>query len=199
MGFQERRERERTERRQAILGAAREIAEREGWEAVTTRRLSERIEYSQPVLYSHFAGKNAIVAGVAVQGFAELSRAMAQQAADAPHPSAALEAVSRAYLDFAEEHPALYEAMFSLATDLPFADPHTPQPLRDAFAALRDALEAATGGRDIEIRTELAWSTLHGLVTLTRASRLPAQNHQRRLELLLSQLRANVTDSQPCS
>lgn len=46
----ERRERERAERRQAIVTAARELAEAEGWEAVTTRRLSDRIEYSQPVL-----------------------------------------------------------------------------------------------------------------------------------------------------
>lgn len=40
---------------------------------MTTRRLAEQIEYSQPVLYSHFSGKDAIMAAVAVEGFAELA------------------------------------------------------------------------------------------------------------------------------
>ncbi|WP_342217184.1 hypothetical protein [Nocardia abscessus] len=39
---------------------------------MTARRLAERIEYSQPVLYTHFAGKSVIVSAVAEQGFAEL-------------------------------------------------------------------------------------------------------------------------------
>ena len=46
MTRQERRERERAQRRQVIVNAARELAESEGWEAVTTRRLADRIEYS---------------------------------------------------------------------------------------------------------------------------------------------------------
>src|SRR6478736_4198606 len=76
MTRQERKERERAQRRQVIVSAARELAEAEGWEAVTTRRLADRVEYSQPVLYSHFAGKDAIMAAVAVEGFAELAGGM---------------------------------------------------------------------------------------------------------------------------
>ena len=74
MTKQERRARERAQRRQVIVGAARELAEAEGWESVTTRRLADRIEYSQPVLYSHFEGKDAIVSAVALEGFGELPR-----------------------------------------------------------------------------------------------------------------------------
>jgi len=69
----ERRERELAERRQVIVTAARELAEAEGWESVTTRRLADRIEYSQPVLYSHFEGKDAIVTAVALEGYGELA------------------------------------------------------------------------------------------------------------------------------
>src|SRR6266702_266312 len=67
------RDRERAQRRQVIVNAARELAEAEGWESVTTRRLAERIEYSQPVLYSHFEGKDGIVSAVALEGFGELA------------------------------------------------------------------------------------------------------------------------------
>ena len=73
MSIQARRERERAERERLIVTAARELAEAEGWDAVTTRRLAAEIEYSQPVLYSHFKGKDAIMAAVAVQGCAELA------------------------------------------------------------------------------------------------------------------------------
>ncbi|HWN35157.1 MAG TPA: helix-turn-helix domain-containing protein, partial [Pseudonocardia sp.] len=70
MPVQQRRERQRAERHRLILDTARRIAESEGWDAVTTRRLADAIEYSQPVLYSHFAGKDEIVAAVALDGFA---------------------------------------------------------------------------------------------------------------------------------
>src|SRR5664280_3862698 len=73
MTRQERREREMAQRRQVIVNAARELAEAEGWESVTTRRLADRIEYSQPVLYSHFEGKDAIVTAVALEGYGELA------------------------------------------------------------------------------------------------------------------------------
>lgn len=72
-----RRERQRAERHRLIVDTAHEIAETQGWDAVTVRRLAEAIEYSQPVLYSHFAGRDAIVAAVAEQGFPVLNTATA--------------------------------------------------------------------------------------------------------------------------
>ena len=43
----------RAGRRDRIVAAAREIAEVEGWPAVTVRRLADTIGFSQPVLYGH--------------------------------------------------------------------------------------------------------------------------------------------------
>ena len=77
MSVQDRRARERQQRERLIITTARELAEAEGWDAVTTRRLAEAIEYSQPVLYSHFKGKDAIVAAVAVEGRAEFATELA--------------------------------------------------------------------------------------------------------------------------
>jgi AcrR family transcriptional regulator len=102
-----RRDRERAERHQLIITAAREVAEAEGWDAVTTRRLAERIEYSQPVLYSHFDGKEAIVRAVALQGFDELTDRLRRARLGADGSEQGLLAVCRAYLDFAVTRPAL--------------------------------------------------------------------------------------------
>jgi AcrR family transcriptional regulator len=171
------------------VDTAREIAEAEGWDAVTTRRLAERIEYSQPVLYSHFAGKDAIVGAVALRGFTELVDALRSGLAAAPDPAAGLAAIARGYLRYADEHPAVYEAMFSLDTDLTFADPSSPEPLRAGFGLIREALGALTGERDLDTRTELAWSTLHGLATLTGGNRLRPGHEEHRLELFVDQVR----------
>jgi AcrR family transcriptional regulator len=188
MTVQDRRQRQRAERHRLILTTARELAESEGWDAVTTRRLAERIEYSQPVLYSHFAGKTAIVGAVALDGFAELADVLRSRAKAAKSPAAALAAVARGYLDFAAAHPAVYEAMFTLPTGLLFADPQTPAPLQDAFAAIQDVLAAATDTDDLPTRTEVAWSALHGLVDLTRSGRLPRGQQDARLTALLAML-----------
>src|ERR1700761_9382269 len=126
MSVQERRERERGQRERLIVTTARDLAEAEGWDAVTTRRLADLIEYSQPVLYSHFKGKDAIMAAVALDGFAEMAAQMRAARTAAATPRAALAAVVSAYVDFAERHRALYDAMFIHAVDLKFAHPETP-------------------------------------------------------------------------
>nr|WP_225224456.1 ATP-binding cassette domain-containing protein [Cellulomonas sp. JH27-2] len=55
----------------------RALAEERGWEAVTTRRLADAIEYSQPVLYGHFPqGRAEIVTAVALAGFEPSSGAV---------------------------------------------------------------------------------------------------------------------------
>jgi AcrR family transcriptional regulator len=186
MSIQSRRERERAEREKLIVTAARELAEAEGWEAVTTRRLAEQVEYSQPVLYSHFSGKDAIMTAVAVEGFADLAADLAAARRDAED---ALAAVSAAYLSFAERRPALYDAMFSHSVDLPFATPEAPAPLHAGFTELVEAIRPHAGDDDLGLLTELFWAALHGLATLTRGGRLPREQHDRRLGLLLARFR----------
>lgn len=144
------------------MAKAREIAEAEGWEAVTTRRLSSELGYSQPVLYSHFASMEAITTAVALQGAADAARSL-KRAAASPDPVTRL---SRAYLRFAREHPAVYEAMSSRAVGLAFGTTNAPAELQAAF----DALLGTTGGD--EVRAELLWAALHGLAMLERGGRL---------------------------
>ncbi|MEU6480530.1 TetR/AcrR family transcriptional regulator [Streptomyces sp. NPDC047017] len=185
MTIQTRRERERAERERLIVTAARELAEAEGWDAVTTRRLAAEIEYSQPVLYSHFKGKDAIMAAVAVQGCAELAVGLRAARTAAEGARAALTAVGEAYTAFARQRPALYDAIFTHRVDLPFATPQAPAALHEAFGELLAAVEPiAAEGDDPGLLTETYWAALHGLVTLTRSGRLPKDAHERRLALL---------------
>ncbi|MGO4614879.1 TetR/AcrR family transcriptional regulator [Nocardia sp. 2YAB30] len=191
MSTQTRKERERADRQQRIIDTARDLAEKQGWEAVTVRRLAERIEYSQPVLYSHFAGKSAIVAAVAEQGFADLSAVLRQAHAAAADVVDALARVARAYQDFAAANPALYDAMFLMSTDLTFGLA-APQPLRDGFGELEAMFRPFVGEPDLGARTEVAWSALHGLATLERGRRLRPELRDQRLTLLVAEWLAAV-------
>jgi AcrR family transcriptional regulator len=214
----QRRERDRRLRHELIVRTARDLAETEGWDAVTTRRLADRVEYSQPVLYSHFENKDAIVRAVAIEGFVDMAAQLRSARRDAPSRDAAVRALAQAYLDFAAAHPALYEAMFSLPIDVRFATPgQTPQPLQAAFAQFVAVLDpdhsgtaevpdgvAAGAGEtapaadagvpgafptgEVGILAEVFWSALHGLATLTRRGRLPAEAQPARLDLLLTRL-----------
>ncbi|WAL72083.1 TetR/AcrR family transcriptional regulator [Kitasatospora sp. YST-16] len=189
MSVQERKERERAGRERLIVATARELAEQQGWDAVTTRRLAERIEYSQPVLYSHFRGKREIIGAVALEGAAELAAAVRAATAAADGPRARVAALARAYLDFAERHPAVYDAIFQLDGGLPYAQEDTPAPLKDAFAALLEPLAEVTGeGVHPGLFTETFWAALHGLATLTRTGRLPREFTEQRVELLVDRL-----------
>src|SRR3954468_17525184 len=128
MTQRQRRVRDRTERGQRNVAAARELAEAEGWDAVTTRRLAALIEYSQPVLYSHFpGGKDAIMTAAALEGFAELASVLGGAR------DGCLAGVARSYVEFADAKPALYDAMFTLASELPFAQDETPPVMKEAF------------------------------------------------------------------
>jgi AcrR family transcriptional regulator len=170
LGVAERKGRERAERERRIIASARSIAEAEGWSAVTIRRLAEGVEYSQPVLYSHFENRDAIVAAVAVEGFREIAIALQQAARGSADRAAALRDVAMAYLAFAREHPAVYEAMFSMRTDLRFAEADTRSELKDGFAALAAVIPPSSG--DVEVATETFWAALHGLAELEQSGRI---------------------------
>ena len=165
------------ERRQQILDAARTMAEADGWTAVTSRRLADAIEYTQPVLYGHFpGGKTEIMRTVALAGFAELAAAM-QTAIGGKSGPQAVAAVADAYLDFAATHPSLYEAMFQLPIDARFAQDDAETELRSGF----DALGAALGDGDDGTVTELLWSALHGMSLLERAGRMRPEHRPNRI------------------
>ncbi|WP_327296906.1 MULTISPECIES: TetR/AcrR family transcriptional regulator [unclassified Streptomyces] len=189
MSVQERKQRERAERERLIVATARELAEQQGWDAVTTRRLAERIEYSQPVLYSHFRGKREIIGAVALDGAAELAAAVRAAASTANTPRERVAALARGYLDFAERNPAVYDALFQLDGGLAYAQEDTPAPLKDAFAALLECL-GEVAGEDVHpgLFTEVFWASLHGIATLTRAGRLLPEDTEQRVELLVGRL-----------
>src|ERR1700730_2310785 len=97
VGIRQRRERERQATQQAILQAALEIASLEGWQAVTMRRVAERIEYSPSAIYKYFEDKEAILHTLLLQGFQQMLAALEQVATHERNPRERLLQIASAY------------------------------------------------------------------------------------------------------
>ncbi|WP_413757091.1 TetR/AcrR family transcriptional regulator [Streptomyces sp. MMBL 11-3] len=158
-------------RRDQIIRATRDLAESDGWAAVTMRRVASELGVTQPVLYSVFTGRQALVDAVALDGFTAIAAALEAVEAE---PMARM----RAYLEFAVTQPRVYEAMFSMPSGLAFGADDTPEPLRRAFAAISAAFPDSD-----DTRAEVAWATVHGLAALQNSGRQPTARAQARLEL----------------
>jgi AcrR family transcriptional regulator len=187
MGIKERRDRERQELKQAILDAARKIAAHEGWQAVTIRKVADRIEYSPPTIYEHFANKEAILLDLMREGFRLLLASI--QATAGVGPTNRMIGIGRAYWEFAQAYPELYQVMHGLG-GVPFcldetaAELHGRMPEAKAvFQATVDVVRelpglADAGENDLDETVHVVWATLHGLVALTMAGRIEGGQDQ---------------------
>lgn len=170
----QRRERERQEMHARLLEAARVIAAEEGWNAVTIRRIANRLEYAPPILYQHFSGKRALLTELMLVGFTELAERL-RLTAESP-AEGRLAALATAYWAFAFASPELYQAMNGM-DGVPFGTAETPREAKDAFRTFRIALQDIAQARGTELTDPRAtadtiWAFLHGCVSLTMAGRI---------------------------
>lgn len=184
------------DREARILQDARRIAEQEGWAAVTTRRLAEEIDYSQPVIYQHFGSRDNLINAVVKQGYAELT-ALVRHLSESE--TTRLESLCWSYFDFGKSNPELYRAMFTESTSLPFAQTETPTELRESFAALAEviAYEARLSDEDdILSVTELFWAACHGLTSLHMSGRIPGHHLESQVTHVCSMIRGDTAGAQ---
>jgi AcrR family transcriptional regulator len=179
MGLKQRREREKQEIRQRILSAARQIAAEEGWQAVTTRKVAEQIEYSQSTIYEYFENKEAILLALLRSGYEQLVVLVQAAFASTNDPEARLLAMSEAYWDFAFRWPELYQVMHGLAgiSFGRYGHPDTPVEVRQSFGLAREALQQWAEAKgveraDITDLVEARRGLIHGLISLAMASRI---------------------------
>ena len=144
-----------------IVGAARMLLEEEGLEALSMRRLADRLGIRAPSLYKHFADKQELEAALISEGFVEQARAFEKAAAASDDP---LGAIAVAYRRFAKRHPDLYRLM-------------TERPLqRDRLApgaedrAAHTVIDAVGGDPDL---ARAAFAFAHGMANLELNDRFP--------------------------
>ncbi|HEY8950043.1 MAG TPA: TetR/AcrR family transcriptional regulator [Rhizomicrobium sp.] len=145
--------------REALRAAAVAILEKEGLAALSLRAVARKAGVSHAAPYRHFASHEALLVGLAVDGFESLRVAIANAAAAPNDRADRITTIGGAYMRFASENPALTQLMFG------------PQiPNRDAIPELANAADAI----GMEIGASLGdpalglavWAAVHGLAML---------------------------------
>lgn len=171
MGIAERRARQKSSLRQEILAAARQMFVEDGYEAVSMRKLADRIEYSPTAIYLHFADKDALFRAVCEETFEQLvTRLEKVRARHLGDPLGGLRAGLKEYIDFGLKHPEHYVVTFLQRQRASLADFEGSAGER-AFSCLRQAVaECDEAGllrpMHREVAAQVLWLSVHGLVAL---------------------------------
>jgi AcrR family transcriptional regulator len=170
MGIAERRQRQKEEVRTAILRAAWQLVNTEGWASLSIRKIADAIEYSVPVIYDHFENKDAILHEFMKQGFVLLAENLQKAKDTATDPAAQLGAIGKAYWDFAFGHKAYYQIMFGVGVISCEMVKQTPEIQKYAdviYTTIKDLIaQSGSGHIDPMLKYHSFWSTLHGLVSV---------------------------------
>jgi AcrR family transcriptional regulator len=149
---------------QALVDAALARIADTGLSGWSLRELARDAGVSPGAPYHHFADRAALLAAVAEAGFRELVRVQtAALAASSADPDARILALGVAYVTFAAEHRAHFQAMFRADLGSWERFPGLREAAHVAFvlleASVREAGRPAADARTI-------WALVHGIATL---------------------------------
>jgi AcrR family transcriptional regulator len=152
--------------RAALIEAGLAALEQQDTADLSLRAIARDVGVSANAAYRHFADKDALLAAVAAEGFRRFAQHQSQAAQGHATALEARVAAGRAYVQFAQDHPALFRLMFGRLLNAT-----APAELQDsAGMAFQGLLEASaresTTPADSDHVLTLAiarWSMVHGL------------------------------------
>ena len=173
MGSAERKQRQKAQLREQILEAAREIVVREGFRALSMRKLADAVEYAPATLYLHFQNRDEIARELCLKGFQELWTFL-EPAASLADPLERLRVVAERYVQFGLSHKETYQFIFMEDPEITGAvlrgGPEDKGEQSFELLARTIAELHAQGrlvpGAEPQRLTEVFWAGLHGVVSL---------------------------------
>lgn len=173
--------------RRALLDEALRTIQAHGVEHLTLRTVGESLGVSRSALYRHFADKQALLATVGTEGFRALGQALADAWERNGHGRAGLDAMARAYVQFAVAHPSYYRVMFGGFIESAAKDDQFIAVANAAFQALVDALVDLQKTGDIRrddpvVVARFLWALVHGTAMLVIDGQLPETAQREALE-----------------
>jgi AcrR family transcriptional regulator len=171
MGIAERRLRQKDEVRASILETAWNIVREEGWQFLSIRKIADAIEYSVPVIYDHFANKEAILLEFGKQGFDLLAKKMCEAKRTTEDPGEQIKAMADAYWNFAFKNKEYYQLMFGLGIACCETDKCLPESItfRDlVMEPITKLLAENNNNKQINscLKYHTFWSVIHGLISI---------------------------------
>jgi AcrR family transcriptional regulator len=159
-----------TDLRQKVLDASLALIQEGGLDRLSMREVARKAGVSHQAPYHYFGDRKAILAALAGEGFSKLARSLERAAAQADSESVpAVEAMGRAYVEFALRNPAYFQAMFR-ADAVPLDRYPDARKREDAaFGKLVEGIGQAIVKQPTEVKQAIAlacWAMVHGLATL---------------------------------
>jgi AcrR family transcriptional regulator len=170
MGSKERIQRVKEETKASILDAALEIVNEDGWQALSMRKIADKIEYTAPIIYEYFTNKEGILLELTRKGNILLLQEFKRAKSMHTSPAKQLEEMWIAYWDFAFEHQQLYKLMFGVDTNCCQSKITLPEAaaarnlIQDTIAELMTAKPASE--ELICQKYYTFWSIIHGLISI---------------------------------
>lgn len=196
MGIIERKLRNRENIRKTILSATLEIVQREGWHALSMRKIAQTIEYTVPVIYEYFSSKDALLNELTTTGFKKLAAAVNTARAVEHSADQQLKKMWMAYWDFAFSHSEYYQLMFGIDTQcclekVVLEDHENPSKL---FLNVTAEMMQDPKATEQEISSQYfaMWSAVHGLIAINMVS---PQNSAELNKTVLENIIAGLTYS----
>ena len=153
--------------RDRVATVAAELADADGFEALSLSAVAKHVGVSQPALYKHVAGLDALRRDVAVLAVRELAQVLGTARAGRTGREALADA-ARAYRAWAATHPG--RAAATVRAPAPDDDEHAAaatQAVEEVVAILRGY--GIDGGREAVHAVRQFRAALHGFVTLEAA------------------------------
>lgn len=123
-----------------IIQAAGRLITEEGYAKLTTKRLAERMQFSEPALYRHFSSKEAILVAMLEQLTASVKECMTEVVRMEGSPEPRLRAMFDSHFSYFKAHPEYLMAIF--ATNYMEASPATDKAIKDLMEVMRKHLRA---------------------------------------------------------
>lgn len=170
MGSKERIHRLKEQTRVNILDAAYDIVKDEGWQALSMRKIADKIEYTAPIIYEYYANKDAILLELTKKGYQMLAGRMKMARDQHTDPAGQIEALWLAYWNFAFEEKEYYQLMFGVEVNCCLLEVHltsgsTPY---DIAACPIAKMMGINDPDDPRVCTKYYtyWSIIHGLISI---------------------------------
>ncbi|WP_036815572.1 TetR/AcrR family transcriptional regulator [Pontibacillus yanchengensis] len=96
-----------------IIDKALEIANKEGIESVTIASLARELNIKSPSLYNHVKNLGDIREAMAIQAIKQMEQHLRSSTISLENGEETIRAIGKAYVQFAKQHPGIYEALLS--------------------------------------------------------------------------------------
>ena len=159
--------------RQALLAAAETRLAQGGPDGLTLRAIARDVGASHTAPRNHSDDLTGLLSELAAVGFERFTNHMLAAAGGQPTPMARLNAIGRAYVEFAIANPGLFQLMFR-SERLDVTRPALRDAMARALGLLQETVAGAhpSGDADMAVRVIRAWSMTHGFAMLLLDGRL---------------------------